>query len=272
MRSIHTQLTQEGIMTEQYAVRTTMKELGLITKYRRRTKKTTTPDPHAPNRADLVRRMFTPAMPTTYLCGDITYLRTRQGWMYLAIVMDLTTRMVVGWQAGDKMTSQLVVDALTMAHKAGYIAGNAVFHSDRGSQYTSKHFATEAKRMDVRLSVGEVGVCWDNAVAESFFSTLKLHLLYDKSEFASQFEARYKVGHFIEVYYNRRRIHSTTGTIPADAMRQFRQRLNHTTLDSRLTPATQFFRVQPYTKFDTANLSNPQVLGKEASPVFVSDD
>lgn len=170
-------------------------------------------------------------MPTTCLRGDITYLRTRQGWMYLATVIDLTTRIVDGWQVADRMTSHLVVDALAVAHKGGYLTGNAVFHLDRGSQYTSKHFADAAARMHVRLSVGEVGVCWDNAVAESFFSTLKLHLLYDKRQFASKFQARYDVGHWIEVYYNRRRIHSTTGLIPADDMRQFRQRLDRATIE-----------------------------------------
>ncbi|MDK8242907.1 integrase core domain-containing protein, partial [Corynebacterium coyleae] len=79
-------------------------------------------------------------------------------------------------------------------------------------------------KLDVRLSTGAVGVCWDNAVAESMFSTLKLHLLYEKKQFASKFDARYEVGHWIETYYNRRRIHSTTGLIPAEAMRQFKTR------------------------------------------------
>ncbi len=88
--------------------------------------------------------------------------------MYLATVIDLTTRMVVGWRIGERMTSNLVEDALVMAHQAGYVAGNDIFHTDRGSQYTSKQFAEAATRMDVRLSIGEVGVCWDNAVAESF--------------------------------------------------------------------------------------------------------
>ncbi|WP_257161742.1 DDE-type integrase/transposase/recombinase [Corynebacterium cystitidis] len=92
-------------------------------------------------------------MPTTHLCGDITYLRTGQGWMYLATVIDLTTRMIVGWQISERMTTNLVEDALVMAHKAGYVAGNAIVHTDRGSQYTSKQFAAATCRMDVRLSL-----------------------------------------------------------------------------------------------------------------------
>ncbi|WP_157728425.1 IS3 family transposase [Corynebacterium cystitidis] len=168
-----------------------MADNQLITKYRRKHKRTTIADPGADYREDLLDRHFTPAVPTTSLCGDITYLRTAHGWMYLATVIDLTTRMVVGWQVGDRMSAQLVVDALMMAHQAGYVAGNAVFHSDRGSQYTSKQFTEAAERLDVRLSIGAVGACWDNAVAESFFSTLKLHLLFDRKQFPSKFDARF---------------------------------------------------------------------------------
>ncbi|RUP78725.1 hypothetical protein D8M20_06965, partial [Corynebacterium propinquum] len=111
-----------------------MRKLGLVTKYRRAFKRTTIADANTQDRSDLVRRNFTPPVPTTYLCGDITYLRTGQGWMYLATVIDLSTRMVTGWQVADRMTSQLVIDALTMAQNGGYVAGNAIFHSDRGSQ------------------------------------------------------------------------------------------------------------------------------------------
>ena len=223
-RTIYRQLQAQNVATTLYAVRKIMADNTLHTKYRRAFKRTTIQDPQASARADLLRRRFYPAMPTTYLCGDITYLRTAQGWMYLVVVIDLSTRMVVGWQIADRMSAQLVVDALTMAHAAGFVAGNAVFHSDRGSQYTSKQFAQTAKKLDVRLSTGAVGVCWDNAVAESMFSTLKLHLLYEKKQFASKFDARYEVGHWIEAYYNRRRIHSTTGLIPAEAMSQFKTR------------------------------------------------
>lgn len=220
-RTIHQQLRREGIATTLYAVRVIMAQEHLVTKYRRPFKRTTIPDPKAAARTDLLQRDFHAAVPTTHLCGDITYLRTGQGWMYLATVIDLTTRMVVGWQIADRMTSQLVVDALAMAYHAGYVAGNAIFHSDRGSQYTSQHFTRTAARMDVRLSVGETGVCWDNAVAESLFSTLKLHLLFDRKQFPTKFAARFETGQWLETYYNRKRIHSATGTVPADAMRQF---------------------------------------------------
>jgi len=172
-------------------------------------------------RGDLVKRQFNPPVPTTGLCGDITYLRTSEGWMYLATVIDLSTRMVIGWQVADRMTTTLIIDALAMAHRAGFVAGNAIFHSDRGSQYTSARFAEYAASIDVRLSVGAVGVCWDNAVAESFFSTLKLHLMYKTKQFPTKLEARIRVGEWIETYYNRRRIHTATGQVPAQSMNRF---------------------------------------------------
>lgn len=167
-----------------------MEELGLTAEYRRAFKRTTIADPNAKVRGELVKRQFNPPVPTTGICGDITYLRTSQGLMYLATVIDLSTRMVIGWQVADRMTTTLIIDALAMAHRAGFVAGNAIFHSNRGSQYTSARFAEYAASIDVRLSVGEVGVCWDNAVAESFFSTLKLHLMYGIKQFPTKLEAR----------------------------------------------------------------------------------
>lgn len=220
-RTIFADLIAAGVDTTLYAVRTIMKELGLCTKYRKTWKKTTNADPNAHKRQDLIHRNFSPPTPTTHLCGDITYVRTKQGWMYLATVIDLTTRMVVGWAANDCMTTDLIINALNMAHTAGYVAHNAVFHSDRGSQYTSQEFTEYARTINIRLSVGDVGVCWDNAVAESFFSTYKLHMFYHRKSFETKLQAKVETGQWIEAYYNRRRIHSTTGMIPAQAMKQF---------------------------------------------------
>ena len=137
VRTIVAELATRGVTASLYAVRKIMRKLGLAIKYRRAYKRTTIADEHAPYRGDLVRRSFTPPVPTTHLCGDITYFRTGQGWMYLATVIDLSTRMVTGWQVADRMTSKLVIDALAMAHRGGYVAGNAIVHSDRGSEYTS---------------------------------------------------------------------------------------------------------------------------------------
>ena len=150
-----------------YRVRKCMLELGIRGICPNASKKTTVPDEDAPKREDLIRRDFESPVPTTRLVGDITYLRTTAGFIYLATVIDLATRMVVGWAIADNMRAQLVVSAMEMAWSRGYVAGNAIFHSDRGSQYTSSLFAAWAKAHDVRLSVGRTGSCHDNAVAES---------------------------------------------------------------------------------------------------------
>ncbi|MGP5634827.1 integrase core domain-containing protein, partial [Corynebacterium casei] len=113
------------------------------------------------------------------------------------------------------------IDALAMAHNSGLVAGNAVFHSDRGARYTSAALSRWATDHDVRLSVGGIGVCWDNAVAELFFSTLKLHLLFGRKQFATKLEARISVGEWIEAYYNRRRIHTSTGQVLKEAIDSF---------------------------------------------------
>jgi transposase InsO family protein len=195
-----------------------MRELGIAGIQPRTPKKTTIPDPHAAARPDLMGRDWSSPVATSCLVGDITYLKTGQGWLYLATVIDVTTRMVVGWAMTDHMRASLVVDVLRMAHQGGHVAGNAIFHSDRGSQYTSAEFARAARLMDVRLSCGRTGVCWDNAVAESFFSMLK-NEMYHRESFPTRSKARLKVATYIETYYNRRRPHSTLGYLtPAQAM------------------------------------------------------
>ena len=144
-----------------------MSELGIRGICPNASKRTTVPDPEAPERPDLIRRDFSCPVPTTKLVGDITYLRTTGGFIYLAVVIDLCTRMVVGWSIRDSMRAGLVVSALDMAYSRGYVAGGAISHSDRGSQYTSAELAAWAAAHGVRLSVGRTGSCHDNAVAES---------------------------------------------------------------------------------------------------------
>jgi transposase InsO family protein len=224
-RRIAVDLAKEGKQVSWWLVGKIMAEQGIQGLQPRTSKKTTVPDPDAPTRPDLVRRHFLPPVATTVLVGDITYLRTGEGWLYLATVIDLTTRMVVGWDLvaerrvlADHMRSSLAVDALRMAHQAGCVAGNAIFHTDRGSQYTSKEMTLAAASMDVRLSCGRTGVCWDNAVAESFFSMLKNEMYYQHS-FPTRAKARLEVATYIEVYYNRQRPHSTLGyRTPVEAM------------------------------------------------------
>ena len=195
-----------------YRVRKLMRELGIRGCTPNAKKRTTIPDPNAKPRPDLVRRDFTGPVPTYKLVGDITYLRTGEGWLYLSTVIDLNTRMVVGWSLSERMTADIAVSALASAKSRGYVAGNAIFHADRGSQYTSRLLAEWARDNDVGH---------DNAMAESFFATLKNEMYYRRS-FPTRDSAKHAVIEFIEAYYNRRRPHSTIGyKVPAEAMAAF---------------------------------------------------
>jgi len=207
-----------------YRVRRLMRELGIRGVHPRSSRRTTVPDPGAPARPDLIRRDFASAVPTTRLVGDITYLRTGQGWLYMATVIDLCTRMVVGLSFSERMGAELPISALESARGRGYVAGGAVFHSDRGSQYTSRAMAEWAAASDVRLSVGRTGSCHDNAVAESFFGTFK-NEMYHLRSFATREEARLASIEYVEGYYNTRRPHSSIGyQTPAGKMAAFFER------------------------------------------------
>lgn len=156
-----------------YRVRKLMREPGIRGCTPNARKRATIPDPKAKPRPDLVRRDFTGPLPAYKLVGGITYLRTGEGRLYLSTVIDLNTRMVVGWSLSERMTADIAVSALTSAKSRGYVAGNAIFHADRGSQYASRLLAEWARDNDVHLSCSRSGNCHDNAVAESFFATLK---------------------------------------------------------------------------------------------------
>ena len=209
-----------------YRVRGLMRELGIRGVHPRAPKRTTVPDPGAPARPDLVRRDFDRPVPTCWLVGDITYLRTGQGWLYMAVVVDLCTRMAVGWSFSERLDASLPVAALESAWRRGYVAEGAVFHSDRGSQYTSRAMAEWAAAHGVRLSCGRTGSCLDNAVAESFFGTLK-NEMYHLRAFAARDEARAACVGYVEGYYNRRRPHSSIGyECPADRMEAFMRRMD----------------------------------------------
>ena len=147
-------------------VRKCMSELGIRGICPNASKRTTVPDPEAPERPGLIRRDFSCPVPTTKPVGDIAYLRTTGGFIYLAVAMDLCTRMVVGWSIRDSMRAGLVVAAPGMAHPRGYVAGGAISRSDRGSQHAGAELAAWAAAHDVRLSVGRTGSCHGNAVAE----------------------------------------------------------------------------------------------------------
>jgi transposase InsO family protein len=157
-RRVTAALNRQGIACSVGLVADVMRELGLQACQPRAYKRTTVPGEQPVSTPDLIEREFTAGQPGTRLVGDITYLRTDEGWLYLATVIDLATRMVVGWQTAAHMRTSLVIDALAMARKHGHIGRYAVFHSDRGCQYTSAEFAHFCERINVQTSVGRTGV------------------------------------------------------------------------------------------------------------------
>jgi putative transposase len=211
-RRVAAQLNREGHEASVGLVADLMRELGLQAVQPRAYKRTTIRGEQPVAAPDLLQGDFDPASggPGERFVGDITYLRTGQGWLYLATVIDLATRMVVGWQLATHMRTSLVTDALRMAIIGGYVAPNSIFHSDRGAQYTSGEFAAFCTANHIRASVGRTGVCWDNAVAESFFAALKNEMYY-RHTWPTQARARLAVAEYIEVFYNRKRLHSTLG-------------------------------------------------------------
>jgi putative transposase len=220
-RRVAAQLNREGHPCSVGLVADLMRELGLRACQPRAYKRTTLPGEQPVASPDLIGRDFTATAPGTRLVGDITYLKTGEGWLYLATVIDLATRMVTGWQLADHMRTSLVTDALAMAISHGHVAPGAAFHSDKGAQYTSAEFARFCRANGIRTSTGRTGVCWDNAAAESFFAALKNEMYY-RQAFPDRARARFAVADYIEVFYNRVRLHSTLGyRTPAEALAEF---------------------------------------------------
>ncbi|HTK65163.1 MAG TPA: IS3 family transposase [Pseudonocardia sp.] len=209
---IHEDLAEAGHRHGRKRIARLMRAAGLRGRTPRRWRTTTTPDPAAPARPDLIARNFTPDPfgADQRWCGDITYIRTWQGWLYLATVIDIATRRVVGWATADHLRTDLVEEALRQAVRSRRPQAGVIFHSDRGCQYTSAQFADAARELGVTLSVGRTGQCWDNALAESFFATIKGELLEHRS-WQSHAAARAAIFDYIEGWYNIRRRHSTLG-------------------------------------------------------------
>jgi len=205
----HRWLRKQGFRVSRKRVARIMGDHGWEGESGRRRVRTTIVDRAATAAGDLGGRDFNPDAPDTTWCGDITYLRTGEGWLFLATVIDLFSRRVIGWSAAAHMRSELVADALTMAvaTRGGRVNG-VVFHSDRGSQYTSAAFGALCDRLGVTQSMGATGVCWDNAAAESFFGTLKRELAH-RRRWATRADARRDLLRWIEGWFNTRRLHST---------------------------------------------------------------
>jgi transposase InsO family protein len=183
-----------------------MRELGLVPCQVRRRRSLTVQAAAGPI-PDLVRRDFTAEAPGQKMVGDITYIFTWEGWLYLATVIDCATRMIIGWAMDDNYKTPLIERAIGMAARNYPLAGEAIFHSDRGSNYTSCEFAKTLKRHDLRHSVGRTGICYDNAMAESFFAALKNERVH-RTQYPTRAHAYHDIVRYIEFWYNSRRRHS----------------------------------------------------------------
>jgi transposase InsO family protein len=209
---VHAELLDSGRRHSRKRVARLMRTAGLIGTRPRRWRKTTIPDPTASGRADLIARDFTAdaSAINTRWCGDITYIPTWEGWLYLATVIDIASRRVVGWATADHLRTELVETALHNAVAARRPDAEVIFHSDRGCQYTSAQYAAAATAAGVRLSVGRTGQCWDNALAESFFATIKTELL-SRRTWPTRAAAHRAIFEYVEGWYNTHRRHSSLG-------------------------------------------------------------
>lgn len=209
-RRIHAELVRAGEQVGAELVRKLMRELNLVPLQPKPYKRTTIGGESATATPDLVARDFTAERPGAKLVGDITYIRTWAGWLYLATVIDCFNKEVIGYAMADHMRTELVTDALDMAARNHYLESKCIMHTDRGTQYTSAEYAEKIVELDMRASLGRTGICWDNALAESFFASLKNervhHMVYPTKKKAKEDIARY-----IELFYNRRRLHSALG-------------------------------------------------------------
>lgn len=184
-----------------------MREQGLRAREKRRFQRTTDSQHGLPVAANVLQRQFTAPAPNTVWVSDITYLWTREGWLYLVVILDLFSRRVVGWALRDRITRELALEALTIALANRRPGPGLVHHSDRGSQYASADYRAMLDAHGVTVSMSRRGNCWDNAVAESFFSTLKIELAH-AADWATYAEAYSAVFEYLEIFYNGQRRHS----------------------------------------------------------------
>ena len=217
------ELARRGQPVNHKRVRRLMRVHGIVGVFKAAKVRTTIPAEEHPPLPDLIGRRFAPTEPDLAWCGDITYVATGEGWLYVASVLDLGSRRLVGYSMAEHMRTELVSDALEMAAatRGGQTAG-IIFHGDRGSQYMSSDYQRRIAGLDMIQSVGRTGVCWDNAVAESFWSSLKREVVH-RYRFATRADARRAIFAWIN-RYNHHRLHSSLGYVPpVEWEQQYRQ-------------------------------------------------
>lgn len=207
-RQLSKQLRKEGFQIGRYKARKLMKRLGLAVKYKRRFRITTNSNHKLPVAENVLNRQFYPEGINQVWAADITYIWTAEGWLYLAIVMDLYSRRVVGWCMDKRQSKSLVIRALVMAINIRQPATGLIHHSDRGSQYASLKYQAILKQHGMVCSMSRKGNCWDNAVVERFFSSVKREWIRDNL-YRTRLEAMQDVRAYIVTWYNSQRLHST---------------------------------------------------------------
>lgn len=206
------ELREEGLILNEKRIGRLMKVEGLRAKAARKFKATTDSGHTKPVAENVLNREFTATAPNQKWVGDITYIWTAEGWLYLAVIIDLFSRKVVGWSLQERMTSDLVCAALQMAVKSRGCIAEVLCHFDRGSQYAGRLFQALLKRYGFVCSMSRKANCWDNAVAESFFHSLKVEAVYGEN-FRTRKDARIAIFDWLEGFYNNKRRHSTLGYV-----------------------------------------------------------
>ena len=204
---IHAELVAQGSPCCVNTVAKLMQTQGIAARTARKFRHTTDSNHGLPVAANLLDRAFDPATANEAWVSDVTFIPTREGWLYLAAVEDLYSRRVVGWAMSDRMPSRLVVDALAMAVQQRLPEGGLLAHSDRGSQYASEHYRRVLAKHGIECSMSRRANCWDNAPMESFFASLKKELVHHE-DYQTREEAKASIFEYIEVFYNRQRRHS----------------------------------------------------------------
>ncbi len=225
---IHAALVAKGFQVGRQRVVRLMAQLGICARPQRKFKATTDSEHDLPIAKNVLDRDFTTTEPDRAWVADLTYIWTTEGWLYLAVIIDLFSRRVVGWSMAEHLRTELVLTALEAALGQRVPSQNGfVFHSDRGSQYASGDYQAALQNAALTCSMSRRANCWDNAVAESFFGTLKTELLHPRI-FFSRAIARTTIAEWIEVFYNRQRIHSTIGYLsPVQFEENYWFTLNH---------------------------------------------
>lgn len=212
-RRLVTAMQNQGIQIGRYKVRSLMRKVALKPVWKRKFIHTTDSKHDLPLAANVLNRQFNPAAPNMAYVTDITYIRTGAGWLYLAIVLDLYARRVVGWAMAPSMPAKLVCDALEMAIQQRRPAAGLIVHSDRGSQYASELYQDLLDKHGFVCSMSRKGNCWDNAIAERFFLNLKMERVWQR-QYANHTEARNDIADYIVSFYNCKRLNSALGNLP----------------------------------------------------------